>query len=100
MPLRNVAGGYRRVTVVEAGGRPDATGSSIPFDCRRSLEVLAYLQKRPRPEPCGGAGRGPGGEGGNRPPRLPAAVGPNALLAAALLLSATLIGLTTAALLS
>lgn len=55
---------------------------------------------RPRPEPCGScsAAPRPGGEGGNAPSRLAAAIGPNGLLAAALVLSAILVGLTTAAL--
>jgi len=55
---------------------------------------------RPRPETCGSgpAVRGPGGEGGNASSRLAAVIGPNGLLAAALLLSAILVGLATAAL--
>jgi hypothetical protein len=40
----------------------------------------------------------PTGEGGNASSRLVTTVGPNGLLAAALLLSAVLVGLTTAAL--
>jgi hypothetical protein len=67
--------------------------------------MLVHLQRpsvsRPRPETYGGLGEiasGPGGEGGNSWSRLAATVGPNALLAAALVLSATLVGLTTAAL--
>jgi hypothetical protein len=68
--------------------------------------VLAHLQRptvsRPRPETCGSSftetAAGPGGEGGNWSARLAATVGPNALLATALSLSAVLVGLTTAAL--
>lgn len=48
---------------------------------------------RPRPEASG-----PGGEGGNTSSRLVALIGPNGLLAAALLLSAILVGLATAVL--
>lgn len=55
---------------------------------------------RPRPEACDSepANRGPGGEGGNASARLAAMIGPKGLLAAALLLSAILVGLTTVAL--
>jgi hypothetical protein len=54
---------------------------------------------RPRPETCEpGTGGGSGGEGGNASSRLAAMMGPNGLLAAALLLSAILVGLATAAL--
>jgi hypothetical protein len=64
--------------------------------------VLAYLPKptvsRPRPEIAqimDETPDGPGGEGGNRSART---IGPQALLTAALLLSAVLVGLTTAVL--
>jgi hypothetical protein len=70
-----------------------------------AIQVLAHLQKptvsRPRPEASGRfdpTSNEPGGEGGNRSARLAAIVGPNALLAMALLLSALLVGLATAAL--
>jgi hypothetical protein len=55
---------------------------------------------RPRPEDHGSgpAELTPTGEGGNASSRLAAKIGPNGLLAAALLLSAVLVGLTTAAL--
>jgi hypothetical protein len=55
---------------------------------------------RPRPEICGSgkAAPGRGGEGGNASSRLATMIGPNGLLAAALLLSAILVGLATAAL--
>jgi len=51
---------------------------------------------RPRPEVR--STPGPGGEGGNRSSRLATMIGSNGLLAVALLLSATLVALTTAAL--
>ncbi|WP_213009201.1 hypothetical protein [Paractinoplanes toevensis] len=55
---------------------------------------------RPRPEACrsGRNSPGSGGEGGNTSSRLAAMIGPNGLLAAALLLSAILVGLATVAL--
>jgi hypothetical protein len=57
-------------------------------------------QFRPRPEDYGSgpAELRPTGEGGNVSSRLAAVIGPNGLLATALLLSAVLVGLTTAAL--
>jgi hypothetical protein len=55
---------------------------------------------RPRPSHCDLSQGGPPstGEGGNVSSRLAAMIGPNGLLAAALLLSAVLVGLATAAL--
>lgn len=66
-----------------------------------SAHVPRPILSRPRPE--GGdttPGTG-GGEGGNRrgaPPRLATLMGPNGLLAAALVLSVVLVALATAAL--
>ena len=55
---------------------------------------------RPRPEAYGSVttAEAPGGEGGNASSRLAAMIGARGLLAVALTLSATLIGLTAAAL--
>lgn len=58
----------------------------------------AFCRPRPDDHGFGPAERRPTGEGGNASSRLVATIGPNGLLAAALLLSAVLVGLTTAAL--
>jgi hypothetical protein len=64
------------------------------------IHTLRPVLTRPRPETCapGRVTRGPGGEGGNVWSRIAAMIGPNGLLATALLLSATLVVLATAAL--
>jgi hypothetical protein len=65
----------------------------------RSIDQYAEAIIRPRPEICGsGQAPAPGGEGGNVSSRLATLIGPNGLLATALLLSAIFVGLATAAL--
>jgi hypothetical protein len=58
----------------------------------------AFSRPRPDDHGFGPAELRPTGEGGNASSSLVATIGPNGLLAAALLLSAVLVGLTTAAL--
>ncbi|RAK29863.1 hypothetical protein B0I29_117189 [Actinoplanes lutulentus] len=57
---------------------------------------LALSRPRPKGPHASPGGSESTGEGGNMSSRLAAVIGPNGLLAAALLLSAALVGLVTA----